>query len=48
MTLRFVFRETFKQNNQYGCIVLMLVAILLLVLAIAVFYRFFFKLNLAM
>jgi hypothetical protein len=48
MTLRAFFRETFKQNNQRGCVVLMLAAILLLVLAIAVFYRFFFELRLSM
>jgi hypothetical protein len=48
MTLRGFFRETFKQNNQRGCVVLMLAAILLLVLAIAVFYRFFFELRLSM
>jgi hypothetical protein len=41
MTLRAFFRETFKQNNQWGCIVLMLGVVLLLALAIIGFWLWF-------
>jgi hypothetical protein len=43
MRLRAFFRETFRRNNQWGCVVLMLGVVLLLALAVIGFFWFWFS-----